>query len=200
MTGTGGAGARALVAGLVLLLAGCATAYQHGQTALREGRYQDAAARFGEALADDPARIDALVGLGLAQYRLDAFPAAVSSLGRAVRAEPDRAEPRLYLALSHLALEDQAAAARELDGLAGLDVHPRIAAQVGRAVALLRLGALPAGTREFVRRSLEDEADWHRELLEARLAPHIYLGPTWFVGDPSGWRSLGCYPYGVPRP
>jgi len=192
--------ARGLVAGLALLLAGCATAFQHGQTALHEGRYQEAAARFGEALAEDPARVDALVGLGLAQYHLDAFHAAVGSLGRAVLAVPDRAEPRLYLALAYLALEDQAAAARQLEALAGLDVHPRIAAQAGRAATLLGLGALPVGPREFVRKSLEDEADWHRELLEARLAPHMYLGPAWFVHDPAGWSPLGWYPYGVPRP
>jgi tetratricopeptide (TPR) repeat protein len=192
--------AAGLLAGLVLLLAGCATAYQRGQSALHEGRYLDAAARFGEVLAEDPERADALVGLGLAQYHVNAFPLAASSLERAVRALPGHAEARLYLALTYLAREDQGAAARELDALAGLDVHPRIAAQVGRAAALLRQGPLPPATREFVRKSLEDEADWHRELLEERLAPHMYLGPTWFVYDPAGWSPLGWYPYGVPRP
>lgn len=189
-----------LVAGLVFLLAGCATAYQHGQTALRDGRYLEAAARFGEALADDPERADALVGLGLAQYHLDAFHAALGPLGRGVLARPDHAEARLYLALTHLALGDQGAAAQQIEALAGLDVHARIAAQARRAATLLRLGALPAETREFVRKSLEDEADWHRELLEARLASHMYVGPAWFVYDPAGWRPLGWYPYAVPRP
>ena len=79
-------------------------------------------------------------------------------------------------------------------------IHPRLAAQAGRAATLLRLGTLPAGTREFVRKSLEDEADWQRELTEARLASHMYLGPTWFMYDPSGWSFLGWYPYGMPRP
>jgi tetratricopeptide (TPR) repeat protein len=192
--------ATGLLAGLVVLLAGCATTYQRGQTALHDGRYLDAAARFGEVLADDPERADALVGLGLARYHLNAFPLAASSLERAVLALPRHAEARFYLALTALALGDQPAATRHLDALAGLDLHPRIAAQVGRAAALLRQGPLPAETREFVRRSLEDEADWHRELLEERLAPHMYLGPTWFVYDPAGWTPLGWYPYGVPRP
>jgi tetratricopeptide (TPR) repeat protein len=192
--------ARGLLTGLALLLAGCATGYQHGQTALSEGRYQEAAARFGDVLAKDPDRVDALVGLGLAQYRLDAFPLAVGSLERAVVVAPGRAEPRLYLALSYLALEDQAAAVGQLDALAGLDMHPRIAAQARRAAGLLRGGATPVAIREFVRKSLEDEADWYREVLEARLAPHAYLGPAWFGRDPAGWSSLGCYPYGVPRP
>ena len=192
--------ATALLAGLVLLLAGCATTYQRGLAALHDGRYLDAATRFGEVLADDPERADALVGLGLARYRLNAFAQAATSLERAVLALPDHADARFYLALTSLALEDQAAAVRHLDALTRLDVHPRIAAQVSRAAALLRGGPLPAETREFVRKSLEDEADWHRELLEERLAPHMYLGPTWFVYDPAGWSPLGWYPYGVPRP
>jgi tetratricopeptide (TPR) repeat protein len=192
--------AAALLAGLALLLAGCASTYQRGEAALRAGRYLDAAARFGEVLAEDPERADALVGLGLAQYRLNGFTQAAGSLERAVRALPRHAEARFYLALTALALEDQPAATGHLDALAGLDLHPRIAAQVGRAAALLRRGPLPAETREFVRKSLEDEADWHRELLEERLAPHMYLGPTWFVYDPAGWTPLGWYPYGVPRP
>jgi tetratricopeptide (TPR) repeat protein len=192
--------ARAAVVGVALLLDGCATAYQHGETALHEGRYLEAASRFGEVLADDPGRVDALVGLGLAQYHLDSFDAAVGSLGRAVLAVPDHAEARLYLALAYLALGDQGAAARQLEALAGLGIHPRIAAQAGRAATLLRLGALPAGTRDFVRKGLEDEADWQRELIEARLASHMYLGPTWFMYDPSGWSFLGWYPYGMPRP
>ena len=79
-------------------------------------------------------------------------------------------------------------------------MHPRIAAQAGRAAGLLRLGVLPTQTREFVRKSLEDEADWQREVIEARLAPHVYLGPAWFARDPAGWSPLGWYPYGPPAP
>jgi len=84
---------KGLLAGLVLLIAGCATAYQHGQTALHEGRYPEAAAPFGE-----------------------------------------------------------------------------------------------------------NEADWSRDVIEARLAPHMYLGPAWFVRDPAGLSPLGWYPYGLPAP
>lgn len=147
MIAAGRGWARAVVTGLALLLVGCATAYQHGQSALHEGRYLEAASRFGEVLADDPARVDALVGLGLAQYHLDSFAAAVGSLGRAVLAAPDDAEPRLYLALTYLALGDQGAAARQLEALGGLDIHPRLAAQAGRAATLLRLILLRVGRR-----------------------------------------------------
>jgi tetratricopeptide (TPR) repeat protein len=189
-----------LAAGLLCLLAGCATAYQSGRTALHEGRWADAEVRFREALAGHPERVEARLGLGLAQYHLGSFDAALASLGSAVEAAPDRAVGRLYLALTHLARGDQEAAARQLDGLRGLDLHPRLAAQAERAAGLLRTGPLATPVREFVRQSLEDGADWQQEVLLARLAPHMYFGPSWYVRDPAGWSPLGWYPYGVPTP
>ena len=69
-----------------------------------------------------------------------------------------------------------------------------------RAAALLHRGPLSIEIRDFVRKSLENEADWHRDVIEARLAPHVYLGPAWFSRDPAGWSPLGWYPYGVPSP
>jgi tetratricopeptide repeat protein len=127
---------------LVWLLTGCATAYRSGEVALEEGRYEDASAKFGEALAGHPDRPEALFGLGLAQYRLGSFDAAVASLGRAVLVSPDRADVRLYLALGYLALGSQDLAAGQLAVLLELDIHPRIAAQAGRALRLLRGEAL----------------------------------------------------------
>lgn len=200
MTASGRRLTNGLLAGLVLLVAGCVTAYQHGQAALHDGRYLEAAARFSEALAEDPASVNALLGLGLAQYHLDSFQTAVGFLGRTVLAAPAHAEARLYLALTYLALEDQGAAARHLEAVAGLGVHPRTAAQASRAAALLHRGPLSIEIRELVRMSLENEADWHRDVIEARLAPHLYLGPAWFSRDPAGWSPLGWYPYGVPPP
>ena len=189
-----------LLAGLVWLLTGCATAYRAGEAALQEGRYEEATARFSDALADDPDRPEALFGLGLAQYRLGSFDAAVASLRRAVLVAPDRADVRLYLALGYLALGDQDAAAGQLGGLLELDIHPRVAAQARRALGLLQGDALPAEVRDFVRQSLDDEARWYQDVREARLAPHLYFGPTWFVRDPAGWSPLGWYPYGFPGP
>ncbi|HET8533758.1 MAG TPA: tetratricopeptide repeat protein [Methylomirabilota bacterium] len=191
---------RHLLASLVWLLTGCATAYRSGEVALQEGRYEDATAKFGEALAGHPDRPEALFGLGLAQYRLGSFDAAVASLGRAVLVAPDRADVRLYLALGYLALGSQDLAAGQLAVLVGQDIHPRIAAQAGRALGLLRGEALPAEIRDFVRQGLDDEARWYQDVQEARLAPHLYFGPTWFVRDPAGWSPLGWYPYGFPGP
>lgn len=185
---------------LVWLLTGCATAYRSGEVALEEGRYEDASAKFGEALAGHPDRPEALFGLGLAQYRLGSFDAAVASLGRAVLVSPDRADVRLYLALGYLALGSQDLAAGQLAVLLEQDIHPRIAAQAGRALRLLRGEALSAEIRDFVRQSLDDEARWYQDVQEARLAPHLYFGPAWFVRDPAGWSPLGWYPYGFPGP
>ena len=185
---------------LVWLLTGCATAYRSGEVALEEGRYEDASAKFGEALAGHPDRPEALFGLGLAQYRLGSFDAAVASLGRAVLVSPDRADVRLYLALGYLALGSQDLAAGQLAVLLELDIHPRIAAQARRALGLLRGEALSAEIRDFVRQSLDDEARWYQDVQEARLAPHLYFGPAWFVRDPAGWSPLGWYPYGFPGP
>lgn len=189
-----------LLAVLAWLLTGCATAYRSGEVALQEGRYEDATAKFGEALAGHPDRPEALFGLGLAQYRLGSFDAAVASLGRAVLVAPDRADVRLYLALGYLALGSQDLAAGQLAVLLEQDIHPRIAAQAGRALGLLRGEALSAEIRDFVRQSLDDEARWYQDVQEARLAPHVYFGPTWFVRDPAGWSPLGWYPYGFPGP
>jgi hypothetical protein len=52
----------------------------------------------------------------------------------------------------------------------------------------------------IVRESLDDEARWYQEVQDARLAPHLYLGPAWFVRDPAGWSPLGWYPYSSPGP
>jgi len=193
-------GAGWLVVSLALLFSGCASAYRSGQIAMQEGRYLEAASRFTEVLAQDPDRADALFALGLAQYRAGLFRAAIGPFGRSVLAAPDSAEARLYLALTYLALEDQGAAARQLKAIQDLSVHPRIAGQAGRALGLMESGPLSAEMREFIRQSLEDEILWQQDVMEARLAPHMYFGPAWFVGDPAGWRPLGWYPYGVPRP
>jgi tetratricopeptide (TPR) repeat protein len=186
--------AACLCAGLVFLLASCASAFRSGQSALREGHYPEAAARFGEALAKDPAPTEARFGLGLAHYRMGAIDAAVGALDRVVLATPDLAEARLYLGLAHLGLGDQDEAARQLGALMELDVHPRFAAQADRALGLMRGGTLPVEVRDFVRQSLEDGAMWYQDVLEARLAPHLYFGPLWYVRDPEDWSPLGWRP------
>ncbi|MBI4608892.1 MAG: tetratricopeptide repeat protein [Candidatus Rokubacteria bacterium] len=160
-------------------LAGCATAYGRGVSALGLGRYDEAADRFAEALAEAPARLDALAGLGIARYKLGAWDAATDALQRVVAREPDRAEARLYLGLSHLRKGEDGPAEEQLRALLGLKPHPRIAAQINRALSVIRGDVLSDELRRFLAASLEDEADWERELREARLEQRLRVDPFW---------------------
>ena len=76
-----------------------------------------------------------------------------------------RAETRLYLALTYLALGRQDGTSRQLKTLLKWDIHPRNAAQVRAALGLMGAGVLPAAVCLFVQQSLR-----------------------------SGWSSLGAYP------
>ena len=59
-------GSPVLFAALALAIGGCATTVRLGQTALRQGRYIEAASNFESALKDHPKRTDAQLYLGLA--------------------------------------------------------------------------------------------------------------------------------------
>src|SRR5438105_7023177 len=104
----------AFLAALVFTLSGCATTYVLGQTALDDGRYADAAAKFETALKEHPDRTDALVGLGITRYKQNGYDEAIAHLGQAVRQDPKRADARLYLGLSYLERGDNGAAAEHL--------------------------------------------------------------------------------------
>jgi tetratricopeptide (TPR) repeat protein len=112
---------------------GCASTYRSGQIALQEGRNLEAVSLFTQVLSEDPTYVDARFALGIADYR-GFFDAAIGPLGRTVLAQPDRAEARLYLALTYLALEKQDGATRQLRALLKLNIHPRNAAQVRAAL------------------------------------------------------------------
>src|SRR4030095_17154110 len=102
-----------LLIGLAVTSA-CASTYRPGQIALQEGRNLEAVSLFTQVLSEDPTYVDALFALGIADYRAGFFDAAIGPLGRTVLAQPDRAEARLYLALTYLALEKPDGATRPL--------------------------------------------------------------------------------------
>ena len=181
-----------VAAALAVLLAGCATPYVQGRAALSEGRYDEAAGHFREVLTADPARTDALTGLGIALYKQGALDPAVDALKRAVAAAPQSCEARLYLGLGHLRRAEDRAAEAELTALRALKLHERIAAQLDRALQVLRLAGLADEVRVFVAASLEDELEWEREVREARQAPRAFMQPTWFFF----WDARERYPYG----
>ena len=153
------------------LFAGCATPYGQGQSALRQGRYAEAAEHFEEVLSRDPGRVGALVGLGISRYKEGAFDEAVGDLSRAVEREPKHETARLYLALSYLREGEDGQAEEHFTALRGLGPAPRLAAQVDRTLKLMRQDPpLTDEMREFIGASLEDEAESAREVREARQA------------------------------
>jgi len=68
---------------VVTLAAGCVTPYGEGQRALSQGGYGQAASHFTQALAEQPGRSDAVLGLGLAQYKQGEFGKAADTLALA---------------------------------------------------------------------------------------------------------------------
>jgi tetratricopeptide (TPR) repeat protein len=175
---------RGLSLGLVLVaLAGCATTQTAaGSSALREGRPAEAAERFKEALAEDPNRVDAKIGLGISSYRLAAYDDAIATLTDAPKQAPAQPAVHLYLSLSHLRKRDDAKTIEELTALRALALEPRLAAQVDQTLALLRAGGVTDAIRTYVAASLDYAFDWTREVAETRLAlRHAQLAwdPFW---------------------
>jgi tetratricopeptide (TPR) repeat protein len=186
---------RALVLGAgVVVLAGCATAMEQGRTALREQRYEDAAGHFREALGAGD-RIDARFGLGVALYHLSDFDGALRTLGPVAQERPRDPDGQLYLALAHLQRGDDARAREHLTALHALVVHPRVKAQITRALDVLALGSLPPPLRQFLAAGLEDELLWEHETREASRL-RVQLDPGWLMyGERARWYPYGAFPY-----
>jgi tetratricopeptide (TPR) repeat protein len=168
---------------VILLAAGCATTPTAvGSAALREGRPAEAAAQFEKALADEPGRLDALIGLGISRYRLGAYDDAIATLTDAVTRAPGHPAVRLYLALSSVRKRDDAKAQEQLTALRALPLEPRFVALVGQALDLLRAGSLADPGRTYLVASLDYASDWSRELAETRLAlrhAQLVFDPFW---------------------
>ena len=151
------------------VLTGCATPpHVQGQKALRQGLYDEAAGHFEEVLIRDAERLDALAGLGISRYKLGDFDEAVDALERVVARAPKDATAQLYLGLSYLQKGDYGRAEEHLMALLDLKPEPRLSAQIDRALRLLRLEPPSDELRGFLAASLEDEAEWAREVSEAR--------------------------------
>jgi len=180
--------------GLVLvlaMLAGCATTQTAaGTSALREGRPGEAAEHFKEALADDPNRVDAKIGLGISRYRLAAYGEATALLGDALEQAPGQPAARLYLALSSLRQREDAKAQEKLTALRALPLEPRLAAQVDQTLALLRAGGITDAIRTYIAASLDYAFDWTREVAETRVA----LRNAQLTWDPFWSRPYVVYP------
>lgn len=172
---------------VIALAAGCATPYGEGRSALDKGRFAEAEGYFSQALADDPGSTDALVGLGIAQYKQGEIDRASDTLQRAVQVRPNEPSVRLYLGLAYLQKRDPLQAEQQLSALRSLDIDPRVAQQIGRAIEVLRQGPLSDPVREFLVGSLETQAQLSREAQEAQ-RPQPYYFPYY----PYAYPYLGA--------
>lgn len=170
--------ASALLVVMALALTGCATAVGRGEAALHAGRPDEAARHFADALASDPGRLEARVGLGIARVRLREWDAAIAALEAVVAEAPDRADARLYLGLARLMHDDLAAARAQLVALRALPIHPRIAAQLDRVLPLLVAGLDPT-VRDLVAAELDDAYEWAAEVDRARRMARVPVEPAW---------------------
>jgi tetratricopeptide (TPR) repeat protein len=160
--------------------------------ALREGNYAEAASRFEQALKDDPTRLDALAGLGMARYKLGAYDQAVDVLGPVVSQAPRHAEAQLYLGLSYLQKGDDRLAAEHLTAFRDVDHTSHLVRQIDEALKLIRSDQpLSTDIRRFIATSLENAAKAEREVREA--ARRAYAPPPLY-GPPSFFGFLDCVP------
>lgn len=192
---------RALLLLVVLALAaGCASAVVQGQVALRQGRYVEAEGFFNEALAKDPGRTDAVVGLGISQYKQGQIEEAIGSLEKVVQIRPNEPSVRLYLALAYLKKGDTAQAEQQLTALRSLRIDSRVGDQVQQALELLRQGPLTDSVRSFLVGSLETQAELSRDVQDARLQAQMaqayyYSYYPFYPFAPYPYFSYGA-PYG----
>ena len=194
-----------LLLAVVALAAGCMSAVTQGQIALRQGRYLEAEGFFNEALAKDPGRTDALVGLGIAQYKEGQTDMAIESLEKTVQIRPNEPSVRLYLALAYLKRGDTEKAEQQLTALRALKIDSRVGDQVQQALDLIKEGPLTDPVRNFIVGSLETQAELSRDVHDLRLQAQMaqayyYAYSPYYPFAPFSPFYAYPYPYyyGVP--
>jgi Flp pilus assembly protein TadD len=148
------------------LLAGCATPTGEGRAALGRGSYGEAVQHFEEALAREPGRVGALLGLGVARYKLDALDEAQRAFEEALAQKPELATAHLYLASIALKRGDDAAAEAHLTQHLALGAPARLAAQLERTRRALA-GPVTPEMRAYMAAALEDGYQWAGEVTGA---------------------------------
>jgi len=163
----------------LIVLAGCASATREGQVALLSGDNADAAAHFEAALAKNPTSVNALVGLGVARYRLESFADADRAFTSALVQVPDLPVAHLYLGLSALRSGQDDVADAEFERFAALGVAPRLTAYIDRTLRLLHTVPASEELRAYMADGIADQAAWAGEVTDAVNAANYARG-AWF--------------------
>jgi len=176
---------------LALVLTGCASATRDGQTALLYGDNATAATYFETALAKNPTSVSALVGLGVARYRLGAFAEADRALNDALAQSPDLPVAYLYLGLSALRRGEDDAADAQFVRFSSFGMSPRLTAYIDRSMRLLRTVPSTDELRGYVADGIADQAAWAGEVTEAWNAAS-YARASWYYSPSVYYVVRGC--------
>jgi tetratricopeptide (TPR) repeat protein len=183
---------RLLLVLLCLVLAGCATTERRGQRALYDGNYDEAIHLFQAVLAEQPERVAARLGLGIALYKSGALSDATIALDEVLARAPGEGAALLYRGLTAIQQREDAVAEERLTRFRDVAKIPRFQAQLERALRVLKAGdSAGPETRDFIASSLEDAVRSAREVYEARAAAQrAYLSafpPVSCVPTRRGW-------------
>jgi len=189
---------------VVTLVAGCVSPVYKGQIALRQGRYVEAEGFFNEALTEDPGKTDALVGLGIAQYKAGQIDTSIETLEKAVQIRPNEPSVRLFLALGYLKRDETEKAEVQLTALRSLRIDPRVGQQVQQSLDLLKQGPVSDSVRSYIVGSLETQAELSRDVqdwkLQAQMAQAYYFYYPYYPFAPFGYPFYYGAPYGPYAP
>jgi tetratricopeptide (TPR) repeat protein len=176
---------------LVLILTGCASATRDGQVALQYGDNATAASYFETALAKNPTSVTALVGLGVARYRLGAFAEAERALNEALAQSPNLPVAHLYLGLSALRRGQDDEADAQFVRFSSFGVAPRLTSHIDRTMRLVRTVPASDDLRAYMADGIADQAAWAGEVTEAWNAAN-YARATWYTGPPVYYVVRSC--------
>jgi tetratricopeptide (TPR) repeat protein len=180
-----------VIALLALILTGCASATRDGQAALQYGNNAAAASYFETALAKNPTSVPALVGLGVARYRLGALAEADRALNEAVARSSDLPVAHLYLGLSALRRGQDDVADAQFVRFNSFGVAPRLTSYIDRTMSLLRTVPASDDLRAYMADGIADQAAWAGEVTEAWNAAN-YARATWYTAPTVYYVVRGC--------
>jgi tetratricopeptide (TPR) repeat protein len=135
--------------------------------------------------------VTALVGLGVARYRLGAFAEAERTLNEALAQSPDLPVAHLYLGLSALRRGQDDEADAQFVRFSSFGVAPRLTSHIDRTMRLLRTVPASDDLRAYMADGIADQAAWAGEVTEAWNAAN-YARATWYTGPPVYYVVRSC--------